>query len=90
LFYISLLGIYIVTNIRKWIRDIEELQDCKVNIPIVSDPEMSVLIKYGVTKSLPPFYNLEVYSTGAFLIDTDKIIRLSMKYSPSIGKVVYI
>lgn len=78
-----------VTNIRKWIRDIEELQDCKVNIPIVSDPEMSVLKKYGVTKSLPPFYNLEIYSTGAFLIDTDKIIRLSMKYSPSIGKNFY-
>lgn len=33
----------VVSNYRKWIKDIEELQEVKVNIPLVSDPECILL-----------------------------------------------
>jgi alkyl hydroperoxide reductase subunit AhpC len=35
----------VVTAYRKWIKDIEELQTVKVNIPLVSDVDCTVLKK---------------------------------------------
>lgn len=34
---------FLVSNYRKWIKDIEELQEVKVNIPLISDPECLLL-----------------------------------------------
>jgi len=86
---LSSLVFSVVMNIRKWIRDIEELQDCKVTLPIIGDDLKDIIKSYGCTKSLPPYYNLDIFSCGMFLIDTDKIIRTATRYSPSIGRNFY-
>ena len=62
------------------------MQNCKVIVPILSDENKEIISKYGCTKSLPPFYSTEIYSNGLFLIDIDKIIRLAMKYSVTVGE----
>jgi alkyl hydroperoxide reductase subunit AhpC len=78
---------FIVAIYRKWIRDIEELQEVKVNIPLVSDPDNGVLLKLGCSK-ISPFGQNEIIpsSCGLFLIDVDKRIRSSMRYSLNMGK----
>ena len=86
--FIILSWLLLVVNIRKWIREIEEVQNCKVVVPILSDENKDTIAKYGCTKSLPPFYDVEIYSNGLFLIDIDKIIRLGMKYSVTVGKIL--
>ena len=78
-----------VMNIRKWIREIDELQDCKVTVPIIADENKEILKNYGCTKERPPFSKLEVCSNGMFMVDTDKIVRLALRYSPSIGRNFY-
>ena len=42
----------LVTNFRRWAKDIEELQSVKVNIPLVSDLDCAVLRKVWVEPSL--------------------------------------
>lgn len=51
--------------------------------------KLPYIMQYGCTKTLPPLYNTEVTSHGTFLVDVDKVVRLSMHYSPSIGRNIY-
>jgi hypothetical protein len=37
------LCVFTVVNIRKWVREVEELQDCKINFPIMSDADCTIL-----------------------------------------------
>jgi alkyl hydroperoxide reductase subunit AhpC len=39
-----------VPNYRKWVRDIEELQAVKVNVPLMSDKECNILKKFGCAR----------------------------------------
>ena len=39
-----------VSNYRKWVRDIEELQAVKVNVPLMSDKECNILKKFGCAR----------------------------------------
>eukprot|EP01041_Mallomonas_annulata_P002612 gene2612-5105_t len=78
-----------VSNYRRWIKEIEELQAVKVTIPLISNPDLSLLEKYGCARPTPPHGNLQILSTGIFLIDIDKRIRVAMRYSPSVGRNFY-
>jgi alkyl hydroperoxide reductase subunit AhpC len=74
-----------VSNYRKWIKDINELELTQIEIPLVSDPGAVTLKQYGVVREIPPYGELKVTSVGTFLIDMDKRIRSSMKYSINAG-----
>lgn len=84
------LGIDTVSNNRRWIRDIEELQSVKFNIPLVSDIGCNVLKKLNCAKMISPLHKEALpVSVGVFLIDIDRRIRACMRYSSSTGRNLY-
>ena len=86
---VVVLGCDTVVNYRKWCKDIEELQTVSIKYPVVSDESCSVLQRLGCAKPIPPDAKLTPVVNGAFLVDIDKKIRISMKYSPAIGRNIY-
>jgi len=83
------IGCDTVTNYRKWIKDIEEIQTAKLNFPLIADPECQVLKQFGCAKELPSTGEVKAHCLGLFLIDIDKRIRMSTKYSTSTGRNFY-
>lgn len=77
-----------VANYRKWIKDIDELQSTRVTMPILSDPDCKVLSQWGCAR-IAPDGHANVVANGIFLIDIDKRIRSSFRYSPSTGRNLY-
>ena len=75
-----------VQNYRRWVKDIEELQTTKITFPILADPECAILRQFGCAKLNPVSGTMKHSCNGMFLIDTDKRIRLSMRYSSHVGK----
>ncbi len=67
----------------KWEQDIEETQGCKMNFPMIADPDRTVSTLYGMIhpESLP---SLTVRSV--FVISPDKKIRLMITYPASTGR----
>ena len=86
---IATMGADTVVKYREWIRDIEELQNVKVKIPLISDPDCSVIRQYGCARPIPPTNEMKPISNGVFLIDIDRRVRISMKYSMSVGRNLY-
>lgn len=82
---VVLIGNDSVANYRKWLRDVTEIEMVAVELPIVSDPGSVVLKQYGCAREVPPYGELKVTSIGSFLIDIDKRIRSSMRYSIHTG-----
>lgn len=78
-----------VANYRRWINDIEDIQQVKVKIPVVSDPGCKVLVRLGCARVSPVYNEMIPISLGVFLIDIDKRIRTSMRYSPTTGRNFY-
>ena len=74
-----------VSNYRKWIKDITEIESVAVEIPLVSDPGATVLKQYGCARDVPPYGETRVTSIGTFLIDMDRRIRTSSRYSVHTG-----
>jgi thioredoxin-dependent peroxiredoxin len=81
--------LHVVSNYRKWLKDVEELQSARVSFPLLADPDCRVLTKLGVTREQP--WNGEVvpHCLGLFLIDIDKRIRMSSRYSSTTGRNFY-
>ncbi len=75
-----------VQSYRRWVKDIEELQTVKLAFPLLSDPECAILRQFGCAKLNPTTGAVKHSCNGMFLIDTEKRIRLSMRYSSHIGK----
>ena len=87
---VAFMGADTVTNYREWITDIEELQNVKVNVPLIADEaDCSVLQQYGVARPTPPTMVCKPVSHGIFLVDIDRRLRISMKYSMAVGRNVY-
>ena len=87
---VAFLGGDNVTNYREWITDIEELQNVKVNMPLLADEaDCSVLQAYGCARPTPPTMKCQPVSHGVFLIDIDRRLRISMKYGISVGRNLY-
>ena len=74
-----------VSNYRKWIKVITEIESVVVEIPLVSDPAATVLKQYGCARDVPPYGETRITSIGTFLIDMDRRIRTSMRYSVHTG-----
>ena len=86
---VLVMGNETIANNRKWVRDIEELQAVKVNVPIMSDKECKILKKFGCARymakeeqSIPSCY-------GCFLIDLDRCIRFSTRSGTTNGRNFY-
>jgi thioredoxin-dependent peroxiredoxin len=87
---VAFLGGDTVTHYREWISDIEELQNVKVNVPLIADEaDCSVLRQYGCARQVPPTMAVAPVSHGVFLVDIDRRLRINMKYSCAVGRNMY-
>lgn len=67
----------------KWVADIEETQDVRLNFPILADPDRKVATLYDMIHP-NSLANLTVRTV--FIIDPDKKIRLTITYPASTGR----
>lgn len=68
---------------QRWVTDIEETQDVKLNFPILADPDRKVATLYDMIHP-NALANLTVRTV--FVIDPDKKIRLTLTYPASTGR----
>ncbi len=72
-----------VESHKGWIGDIEETQNCKINFPIIADPDRKVANLYGMVH---PAHD-EVYTVRTvFVIDPKKKVRLMIVYPQTTGR----
>ena len=68
---------------KKWIEDINQTQDAKVNFPLIADADRKVATLYGM---LHPEASETVTVRSVFVIDPDKKVRLTLTYPASTGR----
>ncbi|QNM97341.1 peroxiredoxin [Chitinimonas koreensis] len=68
---------------QRWVADIEETQDVKLNFPILADPDRKVATLYDMIHP-NALANLTVRTV--FVIDPDKKVRLTLTYPASTGR----
>jgi thioredoxin-dependent peroxiredoxin len=67
----------------KWLSDIEETQNVKMNFPIIADSDRKVAEAYDM---IHPEADDKFTVRSVFVIDPDKKIRLTLTYPPSTGR----
>jgi len=68
---------------KAWVGDIEETQGCKVNFPILADPDRKVANLYDM---IHPNASDTLTVRSVFIIDPKKKIRLTITYPASTGR----
>ena len=68
---------------KKWIEDINQTQNAKVNFPLIADADRKVATLYGM---LHPEASETVTVRSVFVIDPDKKIRLTLTYPAATGR----
>ncbi|HEX5128084.1 MAG TPA: peroxiredoxin [Rhodocyclaceae bacterium] len=72
-----------VESHKKWIEDINETQNCRVNFPIIADADRRVSELYDM---IHPAANATLTVRSLFIIDPRKKIRLIITYPASTGR----
>ena len=72
-----------VDSHKKWIRDIEETQNVKMNFPILGDADKKVSKLYDM---IHPEWNDTLTVRSVFVIDQNKKVRLIITYPASTGR----
>jgi thioredoxin-dependent peroxiredoxin len=72
-----------VESHKKWIKDIEETQNVKMNFPILGDADKKVSKLYDM---IHPEWNDTLTVRSVFVIDNNKKIRLTLTYPASTGR----
>lgn len=72
-----------VESHRKWIGDINETQACKVDYPLIADPDFKVANLYGMVH---PNASDKFTVRSVFVIGPDKKIKLTITYPASTGR----
>jgi len=67
----------------KWVPDIEEVNNVKVNFPIIADPDKKVAILYDM---IHPNASEKATVRSVFIIGPDKKIKLTLTYPASTGR----
>ncbi|WP_421947252.1 peroxiredoxin [Phaeodactylibacter xiamenensis] len=67
----------------KWLSDIEETQNVKMNFPIIADSDKKVAVAYDM---IHPEADQKFTVRSVFVIDPNKKIRLTLTYPPSTGR----
>jgi alkyl hydroperoxide reductase subunit AhpC len=66
-----------------WAKDIEETQGCKLNFPLIADPDKKIANAYGM---IHPNASDTFTVRSVFVIDPNKKIRLLLTYPASTGR----
>ena len=72
-----------VESHKKWVKDIEETQDTRLNYPILGDADRKVSTLYGM---IHPDANDTQTVRSVFVIDPKKKVRLTITYPASTGR----
>jgi alkyl hydroperoxide reductase subunit AhpC len=72
-----------VESHKKWINDINETQNTKVNFPIIADADRKVSTLYDM---IHPNASATATVRSLFVIDPKKVIRLIITYPASTGR----
>ncbi len=72
-----------VDSHKKWIEDINQTQDARVNFPLIADADRKVSVLYGM---LHPEASETVTVRSVFVIDPDKKVRLTLTYPAATGR----
>jgi alkyl hydroperoxide reductase subunit AhpC len=72
-----------VESHKKWVKDIEETQNVKLNFPILGDSDKKVAKLYDM---IHPEWNDTLTVRSVFVIDNNKKIRLTLTYPASTGR----
>ncbi len=72
-----------VPSHKKWVDDIEETQNTKLNFPILGDNDKKVAKLYDM---IHPEWNDTLTVRSVFVIDNNKKIRLTLTYPASTGR----
>ncbi len=67
----------------KWMKDIEETQEVKMNFPVIADEDRSIATTYDM---IHPNATEKVTVRSVFIIDPNKKVRLTLTYPPSTGR----
>ena len=67
----------------KWLSDIEETKNVKMNFPIIADSDKKVAVAYDM---IHPEADQKFTVRSVFVIDPNKKIRLTLTYPPSTGR----
>ena len=68
---------------RGWTKDIEETQNCKMNFPLIADPDRLIATKYDM---IHPNANDTFTVRSVFIIDPNHKVRLILTYPASTGR----
>lgn len=75
---------------REWIKDIDEVNSCKLTFPVVADPERKIALAYDMIDHQDTTNvdakGLALTIRSVFIIDPKKTIRLIMSYPASTGR----
>jgi thioredoxin-dependent peroxiredoxin len=66
-----------------WAKDIEETQSCKLNFPMIADPDKKVATAYDM---IHPGASETTTVRSVFVIGPDKKVKLSLTYPASTGR----
>ena len=67
----------------QWVPDIEEVNNVKVNFPIIADPEKKIALLYDM---IHPNASEKATVRSVFIIGPDKKIKLTLTYPASTGR----
>jgi alkyl hydroperoxide reductase subunit AhpC len=67
----------------KWVPDIEEVNNVKMNFPIIADPDKKVALLYDM---IHPNASEKATVRSVFIIGPDKKIKLTLTYPASTGR----
>lgn len=68
---------------KKWINDINETQNTKVNFPLIADPDKEIATMYDM---IHPNANDKQTVRSVFIIGPDKKVKLMLTYPASTGR----
>jgi alkyl hydroperoxide reductase subunit AhpC len=72
-----------VDSHKRWIGDIEETQQIKMNFPIIGDTDSKVSNLYGM---IHPEAAATITVRSVYIIDANKKVRATIQYPPSTGR----
>lgn len=77
------LSVDAIDSHNKWVGDINETQNCKVDYPLIADPDYKVANLYGMVH---PNASDKFTVRSVFVIGPDKKVKLTITYPASTGR----
>ncbi len=86
MFQTTTVNLHFFFSCKGWIQDIEETQNCKVNFPIVADPDRTISLIYGMLHpNSPDTFAGKLTVRTVWIVDPNNKVRLNITYPAATG-----